>query len=69
VEKTLSAGLIGRLPDPEETPLLTVEEALPFLRTSKSTAYLAIQAGQVPSVRISGRILIPTAALRRMFGL
>jgi excisionase family DNA binding protein len=36
------------------------------LGISKASAYKAIECGEIPSIRIGGRILVPTAALRRM---
>ena len=61
----------GRIPDPEDVPLLTVEEllALKALPHRRSALYEAVRRGDVPSIRVGSRVLIPTAALRTMFGL
>lgn len=59
------------LPDPVAHPLLTVDELLAakVLPHGRSAAYDAIRRGELPSVRIGGRVLIPTAALWRLCGL
>jgi excisionase family DNA binding protein len=53
------------MPDPVEKPTLTVEEVAEVLGVSRSTAYDAVKTGQIPTVRINARWLIPTAALQR----
>jgi excisionase family DNA binding protein len=58
-----------RVPDPEETPLLTVREAGAILGLSQSAAYRAIADGSLPSLTISGRHKVPTARLRDLLGL
>jgi len=44
----------------------TVEEAAKRLGLSRGLMYEAVRMGQVPSIRIGRRILIPRAALERM---
>jgi excisionase family DNA binding protein len=49
--------------------VFTVMEAgCEILGLSKSVAYAAVNSGQIPSLRIRGRILIPRAALERLLG-
>lgn len=61
--------LIARgLPDPRTSPTLTVDETARLLHVSRVSAYNAVQAGEIPSIRVGRRILIPTAALLRMLG-
>ena len=51
----------------EEAPdVLTPEEAAKVLRIGRNAAYEAIQRGDIPSVRIGRRILVPKVALQRM---
>ena len=50
----------------KQRPTLTVDEAANVLRIGRSTAYSAVRSGQIPSLRLGRRILIPTAALCRM---
>ena len=44
----------------------TVDEARRKLRLSRGLMYEAIHAGQIPSIRIGRRILVPRAALERL---
>ena len=46
--------------------VLTVEEAAALLRISRQSAYQAVRAGELPTVKIGRRILVPRAALERM---
>lgn len=39
------------------------------LNLSKASTYEAVAKGEIPSIRIGRRLLVPTAALRRMLGL
>lgn len=59
----------GALPDPAEKPVLTVDEIIPFVRLSRNGTYQAVERGEIPSIRIGRRILIPTAAFRRLLGM
>lgn len=54
------------LPNPRETPTVSVEEAGRLLGISRGSAYEAVKAGEIPSVRLGRRIVVPTAALRRL---
>ena len=38
------------------------------LPVSRNSAYAAVGRGEIPSIRLHGRILIPTVPLRRMLG-
>lgn len=57
------------VPDPTVQPTMTVDQAAAAFGLSRGGAYKAIQAGDIPSIRIGGRIVVPTAALRRMLQL
>lgn len=46
--------------------VLTVEEAQQRLRISRNAAYSAVERGEIPSVKIGRRILIPRAAFERL---
>ena len=48
--------------------VLTVEEAGRILRCSRSSAYQAARRGELPTIKLGRRLLVPTAALRRMLG-
>jgi excisionase family DNA binding protein len=53
------------IPDPAERPTVTVEEAGEVLGVSRASAYEAVRKGEIPSIKIGRRIVVPTAALRR----
>ncbi len=58
------------LPDPNERPTLPVyPDAAHWLGLSKSSAYAAAERGEIPTIRIGRRLLVPTAALRRLLQL
>jgi excisionase family DNA binding protein len=44
----------------------TVEEVATLLGIGRSSAYAAIHTGEIPSVRIGRRFLVPVAALNRL---
>ena len=51
-----------------ERLVFTVEEAAKLLGISRSFAYEAVKRGEVPSMRIGRRILVPKSALERLLG-
>jgi excisionase family DNA binding protein len=57
------------LPRPEDEPTLTVERTAKVLGIGKSSAYAAVSRGEIPVIRVGGRLLVPTAALRRLLGI
>jgi excisionase family DNA binding protein len=57
------------VPNPSEQPTMTIDEARAALRLSRSSAYEAARSGDLPTVRVGRRLLVPTAALRRMLQL
>ena len=54
------------LRDETERIVFSVEEARQRLGISRNLMYEAIRTGQIPSIRIGRRILVPRAALQRM---
>jgi hypothetical protein len=52
-----------------DKPTCTVEEFRRLMGLSKNPAYDAIKRGDIPSIRIGGRIVIPTAPLRQLLGI
>jgi len=56
------------LPNPCDRPTLSVEEAAQALGISRGSAYEAARRGDFPTIRIGRRLLVPTAALRRLLG-
>lgn len=55
-----------RLPDPRDQPVMTVVEVGRVLGLSKSSAYEGVRCGEIPSIKVGRRILVPTAALWKM---
>jgi excisionase family DNA binding protein len=45
---------------------LTIDEAARELGISKSSAYEAARTGELPTIKIGKRILVPVVALERM---
>ena len=49
-----------------ESLIMTVEEAGKLLGLSRGSAYQAVRTGELPSLRIGTRWLVPRAAIARM---
>jgi len=49
-------------------PTINVEEAGQILGVGRSTAYTLARNGQLPTLRLGRKFLVPTATLRRMLG-
>lgn len=52
--------------DPTIKATLSVQEFADVAEIAISTAYAGVKDGSIPSVRLGGRIRIPTAATRRL---
>lgn len=50
----------------EKRQTYTVDEASELLGIARNAAYAAVRSGQIPSIRIGKRIVVPKAALDRM---
>lgn len=48
---------------------MSVEQAGDVFGISRASAYEGVRTGEIPSIRIGRRILVPTAAVRKMLGL
>lgn len=55
--------------DDDLPPILTVEQTAKVLGISRGLAFTAVRTGEIPSIRIGRRILVPRDRLRQMFGL
>lgn len=64
-DQGLASGAIAPV---GERLTLTVEEAAALLGISRAFAYEAVNRGEIPSLRIGRRILVPKAALNRLAG-
>jgi excisionase family DNA binding protein len=47
---------------------ITVEQAAPILGIGRSTAYVLARCGELPTLRLGRRYVVPVAGLRRMLG-
>ena len=50
----------------EERLTVSVKEAAHLLGIGRSAAYEAVRSGEIPSIKIGRRILIPMRAIERM---
>ena len=56
------------MPDgaPDERKTTTVEAAARILGIGRSSAYEAVRRGEIPSIKIGRRVLVPVAALQTL---
>ena len=52
-----------------EALAVSVEDAAKALGVGKYSAYVAIKAGELPSIKVGRKIKVPTAPLRRLLGI
>jgi excisionase family DNA binding protein len=52
----------------EQRLTLTIEEAAGLLGVGRATAYEAARRGQLPTLRIGRRLLVPRARLEELLG-
>jgi excisionase family DNA binding protein len=58
------------VPLAEEVPVVPVHPTVTnALQISRATAYHAVKTGEIPSLRVGSRVLVPTAWLRRVLQL
>jgi len=50
----------------DDSRTLTVAEAAEILRIGKTAAYEAVRGGQIPAIRIGGRVLVLRRPFERM---
>jgi excisionase family DNA binding protein len=51
---------------PEQRATFTVKQSAKFIGVSDKSAYEAVRRGEIPSIRIGRRILVPRQALEDM---
>ncbi len=56
-------------PDPHLQPTLSVPAAGRYLGLGRAQAYAAASRGDIPTLRVGRRILVPTAILAQRLGL
>ncbi len=57
------------IPDPLETPTLSIPDAAELLGIGRQSGYAAARSGDLPTVRFGGRAVVPVAKLRRLLGI
>jgi hypothetical protein len=57
------------VPDPEVEPTMKVERVARAFDISRAKAYEAVKLGDIPSIKLGRRVVVPTAAVRRMLQL
>jgi excisionase family DNA binding protein len=56
-------------PDRHDLPAtMTISDAAELIGVSRSAGYRAVAAGEIPSIRIGRRLLVPTAKLYALLG-
>lgn len=50
------------VPTPEDRPTLSIDEVGVILGIARQSAYNAAARGEIPTIRIGRRLLVPTAA-------
>jgi excisionase family DNA binding protein len=65
-EGTMTATLT--LAEGPEPATMSIPAAAALLGISRSAGYRAANRGQIPTIRIGGRLLVPTAKLYRLLG-
>lgn len=60
---------IALVPDPANAPTMNVEQVAKAFHISRAKAYEAVRLGDIPSIKLGRRLVVPTAAVRRMLQL
>ena len=67
-DKSAIAEEVEALEDWRNKSTVTIEEGAPIIGISRGPAYAAARTGEIPTLRIGKRLLVPVAALRRLLG-
>ena len=67
--RLMAARTQVRIPTVDEQATVDVDLVASALGISKLTAYRAIDQGEIPAIRLGRRLVVPTAALRRLLAL
>jgi hypothetical protein len=66
----VTPGRAVDIPDPHERPTLSLwPDAGHILGLGRSATYAAAARHEIPTIHFGRRVVVPTAALRRMVGL
>lgn len=50
----------------DDEPTMTVDEAARLIKIGRTAAYAGTRTGEIPSIRIGGRVLVLRAPLKRI---
>jgi excisionase family DNA binding protein len=56
-------------PNPKVEPTLKVERAAQLMGIGRTAAYDAATRGEIPTIKVGRRLLVPTAALAQLLGI
>ena len=62
----MGTNTVITMTEAQERGAVSVEEARHLLGLGRSAAYDAIRSGEIPSVRVGRRLLVPVPALLRL---
>ena len=71
LHRTSGVGLDRQMttrPDTSYPPAISVHEAARIFQVTPATAYAWVRNGEIPSIRLGGRIRIPVARLADLLG-
>jgi excisionase family DNA binding protein len=57
------------VPSASGKPTMQVDDVAKALGISRASAYEGVKTGDIPSIKIGRRVVVPTAAVRRMLQL
>jgi hypothetical protein len=57
------------LPNPQTEPVLEVARAGALFHLGRSASYDAVRRGDLPSIRLGRRVVVPTALVLKMLGI
>jgi excisionase family DNA binding protein len=59
---------LAELMSPDAPAVITVEEACKVLRVSRGSGYEAARTGEIPTVKLGRRVLVPVPRLLALLG-
>jgi excisionase family DNA binding protein len=62
----MSPKKVNEKPPLPKQHVYTIEEVAKMLRISRNHAYNCVKSGELPSIKLGDRLLVPDAALERM---
>lgn len=69
MEPPVKTASVLTIDDLRSRPTITVAEAAAVLGIHRDSAYQGVRSGDIPSIRIGSRYVIPTARLLALLGI